>query len=138
MFKFSKKSLQNLYGIHPDLSCVIVASLYSSKWDFSITEGVRNAERQSALYKIGRVSTGQIITNADGYLIKSNHQTKEDGFGHAVDLYPYHSKQIQFVDIETAKRIGQHIKQVANNLQIKIIWGGDWQSLKDYGHFELA
>jgi len=50
-----------------------------------ITDGVRTAETQNALYQIGRTKPGKIVTNADGYMNPSNHQPKDDGYGHAVD-----------------------------------------------------
>jgi peptidoglycan L-alanyl-D-glutamate endopeptidase CwlK len=51
-----------------------------------ITDGVRTAEMQAALYQIGRSKPGTIVTNADGVKVKSKHQPHEDdGYGHAVD-----------------------------------------------------
>jgi len=34
-------------------------------------------------------------------------------------------------------RFGLFVKGVAAGMDIKIRWGGDWKSLKDYIHFEL-
>lgn len=33
--------------------------------------------------------------------------------------------------------ISEEVKAAANRLGIPIIWGGDWHSFKDWGHFEL-
>lgn len=30
---------------------------------------------------------GKKVTNCDGYIKKSNHQAKADGYGHAVDIF---------------------------------------------------
>lgn len=51
-----------------------------------VTEGVRTAERQAALYAQGRTTPGPIVTKCDGVRRRSNHQVKKDGYGYAVDL----------------------------------------------------
>lgn len=50
-----------------------------------LTDGVRTAEQQYEIWRQGRERSGKIVTNADGFNKKSNHQIKPDGFGHAVD-----------------------------------------------------
>lgn len=50
-----------------------------------VTDGVRTAEVQHALYLIGREKPGKVVTNADGYKVVSNHQPKADNYGYAVD-----------------------------------------------------
>lgn len=41
-------------------------------------------------------------------------------------------------DIQRFKRVADIFKQAAINLKIAIVWGGDWKSIKDYPHIELA
>lgn len=103
---------------------------------YVITEGVRTARRQQELYALGRTKPGKIVTNVDGIKIKSNHQPKDDGFGYAVDLYPCINGRVEVNDVESLKKIGEYIKKVADELGIKIEWGGDWK-MRDYPHFEL-
>ena len=128
MCTFSKRSLNNLIGIHPDLVKVLKEAIKDTPIDFTITEGVRTAVRQNQLYKEKR-------SKCDGYIKKSNHQVKTDGYGHAVDLYPL---PIQYSDPQPYIALSKHIKAKAAKLGIKIVWGGDWKSLVDRPHYELG
>ncbi|MDR3140547.1 MAG: M15 family metallopeptidase [Tannerellaceae bacterium] len=134
--KFSKRSIGNLAGIHPDLVRVMNEAIKDSSIDFTITEGVRTTERQQELYAQGRTKPGSIVTYADGVKSKSNHQVKADGYGHAVDLYPYIDGSVRMENVLPLKVIAGHIKSVAGALNINVQWGGDWE-MKDYPHFEI-
>lgn len=136
--KFSRKSLNVLIGVHSDLVVVLATAIIDSPVDFSLTDGVRTEAQQKALYAQGRTKAGNIVTNADGVKNKSNHQKKYDGFGHAVDLYPYVNGKIDFEDKgNNLPIIAEHILKTAQKLNIKIEWGGTFQSLSDKPHFEL-
>lgn len=140
MPRFSKRSLDNLNGVHPKLRELMEASIKDSPEDFTITEGLRTQQRQKELYAQGRTTKGIKVTNADGVKNKSNHQAKSDGFGYAVDLYPYFNGSVQVSHTETIprlKRIADHIKNKAKQMNIKVIWGGDWKSPYDPPHFEI-
>ena len=137
MYKFGDRSKKNLQGIQPDLVKVMETAITNSPCDFTITDGVRTVEQQQALYAKGRTASGKIVTNADGVKVKSNHQPKSDGFGYAVDLYPYYNGSVQLNDVKKLKEIASHIKLTAKNLGIKIEWGGDWTKMLDMPHFEL-
>ncbi len=136
-YKLSERSLKNLEHIHPDLVKVIKEAIKNSPVDFTITDGLRTTAEQQVLYAKGRTVAGTRVTNADGLRSKSNHQAKSDGYGYAVDLYPYHSGSVQVNDDKSLKVIATHIKAVAKSLGINIEWGGDWKTFKDYPHFEL-
>ncbi len=145
MGTFGKKSLNSLQGIHPDLVKVMKESVNDSPVDFTITDGVRTLAMQQALYAKGRTAKGEIVTNADGIKGKSNHQVKNDGFGWAVDLYPYVNGKIDFDDKgDNLRVIAAHIKATAKCLGIKIKWGGNFPATKtlpygwDKPHFELT
>lgn len=136
---FSKRSLDNLIGVHPNLIKIMKEAIKDSPVDFTITEGLRTVERQKHLYAQGRTTPGIKVTQKDGVKSKSNHQAKADGFGHAVDLYPYYNGEVQVTDKEVIpklKLIAVHIKAVAKCLGLKITWGGDWNFV-DPPHFEL-
>jgi len=142
MGSFGATSLSNLKGIHPDLVKVMETAVIDSPVDFTITNGVRTTAQQQALYAKGRTEPGEIVTRDDGVIHKSNHQVKADGYGHAVDLYPYINGEIDFDNIHGKQAIvAAHIKSVANNLGIPIVWGGDWtmavEHIVDPPHFEL-
>ena len=140
MPKFSQRSIDALKGVHPDMVKLMTESIKESPFDFTITEGVRTIERQQQLYAQGRTAKGIKVTNVDGLKKKSNHQPKEDGFGYAVDLYPFYNGSVQVQDkdvIPRLKTIAIHIKAVAKCLGISITWGGDFKSLHDPPHFQL-
>lgn len=137
MYSFSQRSKNNLLFIHPDLVKVMNEAIKNSPIDFIITDGIRSTEEQRKLYNQGRTTPGKIVTNADGVNNKSNHQVKSDGYGYAVDLYPFYNGSAQLNDAKSLKVIADHIKSVAKQLGITIQWGGDWK-FKDYPHFELV
>lgn len=134
--KFSKRSLNNLIGVHPDLTRLMHEAIKSTPIDFTITEGVRTVKRQQLLYAQGRSKPGIRVTNADGVKKKSNHQIKADGYGYAVDLYPYINGKVVVNAVEELIIISNHIYNIAEELNITIKWGGYWK-LKDYAHFEI-
>jgi len=135
--KFSKRSLDNLIGVHPNLCKVMHEAIKDTPIDFTITEGVRTVQRQQELYAQGRTKTGTIVTQVDGVKKKSYHQPKSDGYGYAVDLYPYLSGSVQVNAVKELKIIAAHIIATAKRLGIPVEWGGSWTSFKDYPHFEL-
>lgn len=95
-----------------------------------MVQGVRTREQQQALYAKGRTTPGPIVTNADGVTHLSNHQVKEDGFGHAIDC--------AFL-IDTKPSWDIHLPWHAYGACGKALglkWGGDWQSLHDLPHLE--
>lgn len=140
MNRFSQRSKDNLKGVHPKLVELMEDAIKDSPVDFTITEGVRTVKRQKQLYAQGRTAPGVIVTNVDGVRKKSNHQPKADGYGYAVDLYPYFDGKVQVsgpVVIQKLREIAAHIKARATCLGIQITWGGDWRSPFDPPHFEL-
>ena len=71
MYKLSKRSLDTMVGVNPDLVKVIKEAIVNSPFDFMITQGVRTAKYQNQLYQQGRTQRGLKVTNADGYIKKS-------------------------------------------------------------------
>lgn len=139
MPNFSERSRKNLVGVHPNLVKVMEAAIKDSPIDFTITEGLRTTKRQQELYAQGRTKPGSKVTNADGVKNKSNHQAKADGFGHAVDLYPFVDGAVRVNEkyvIPNLKVIATHIKKVAKSMGFNVEWGGDWK-FYDPPHFEL-
>lgn len=146
-YKFGKRSLDNLKGVHPDLVKVMTEAITDSPVDFTITQGVRTTQQQQEYYSWGRTkknpNDGKMtkVTYADGVKRKSNHQVKSDGYGYAVDLYPFFLGEVQVRHKDTIarlKEIAEHILSVAKKLNIKIIWGGTFKKPYDPPHFELV
>ena len=78
-YKLSNKSLERLNGVHPSLVFLVQSAMETQIMDFSVNEGVRTLDRQKDLVSKGFSKT-----------MKSKHLVQSDGYGHAVDLYPYH------------------------------------------------
>jgi len=119
-FKFSKRSLDRLEGVHPDLVNVVHRALTKTVVDFGVTEGIRTLVRQKAL-----VAAGASMT------MRSRHLT-----GHAVDLVAYVGPQVRW-DWPLYTKIAEAMKAAAAELNIPLEWGGDWKSFKDGPHFQL-
>lgn len=134
---FSARSRNNLQRVQPSLVRVLNEAIKNTPIDFTVVEGVRADQRQKELFAQGRTSPGKIVTQVDGVTKKSKHQKQSDGFSHAVDIYPYRNGSVQINDVQSLKVIAKHIKEIAHSMGVKISWGGDWKSFKDYPHFEL-
>lgn len=140
MARFSKRSKDNLIGVHPKLVALMEAAIQDTPVDFTIVEGVRTQQRQKDLYAQGRTKPGPKVTNADGVNRKSNHQVKADGYGYAVDVYPFVDGQVRVSEkyvIPKLKQIADHVKAKAKELGLTVVWGGDWKSPYDPPHFEI-
>lgn len=124
-FKFGVPSITNMIGVHSDLKAVAYRALEITPYDFGVTCGTRSASEQNALYKEGK-------SQLDGYNKISRHQT-----GHAIDIKVYDENGKITWDIRYFKAVAGAFKMAANELNIPIIWGGDWTSLVDGPHFEL-
>lgn len=117
-YKLGTRSLQNLSGVHPDLVAVVKRAIQITEQDYAVIEGVRNIERQRELYRKGASKT-----------LNSRHLT-----GHAVDMVPW---PVDWNDLERFKVVSEAMKAAAEELNIPIVWGGDWKSFYDGPHFEL-
>lgn len=145
MPKFSKRSLDALANVHPDLRRVFMEAIKESPVDFVVVEGLRTAQRQKELYAQGRTKPGPKVTNADGVKNLSNHQDeadgRKDGLGSAVDIYPYVDGKIRITEpyvVQKLKEIAIHVKAVAKCLGVAITWGGDWKNPYDPPHYQLT
>lgn len=119
-FKLSRKSLERMQKVHPDLVKVVMLAIELSEVDFGVTEGLRTIERQRELFAKGASKT-----------MNSRHLT-----GHAVDLVAYIGSEVRW-DWPLYHKIADAMKRAANALNVPIVWGGDWKSFKDGPHFEL-
>ena len=117
-YKLGTRSLQNLSGVHPDLVAVVKRAIQITPQDFTVIEGVRNIERQRQLVAKGASKT-----------MNSRHIT-----GHAVDMVPW---PVDWNDLERFKVVSEAMKDAAEELNIPIVWGGDWKSFYDSPHYEL-
>ena len=149
IYKLSEASIQKMSGVHPKLIELMKTAISDSPYDFKIVQGLRSAEYQNSLYQQGRTKPGKIVTKLDGYNRKSNHQAKSDGYGHAVDIavcghyndngiYVKYTTDTEMFDNKKLVEISKHIKAVAKDMGLNIVWGGEWKTLYDTPHYELV
>ena len=133
MRQWSKRSIDNMQGLHPDLILVLNRALHTSPSAFVVTEGLRTLERQRELLRIGATKT-----------LKSRHLKQADGYGHAFDFYAYvdinKDGKVVFEEMASTRLmipIANAIKAAAKEKDVAVTYGGDWRRFKDYPHFEL-
>jgi len=119
-FAFGARSRARLTGVHPDLVRVVELALTYSPHDFTITEGLRSVARQRELKAAGASQT-----------MNSRHIT-----GHAIDFAVLVGGKVRW-DWPLYGQVAAAFKRAAKELNVPIIWGGDWKSLRDGPHVEL-
>jgi peptidoglycan L-alanyl-D-glutamate endopeptidase CwlK len=119
-FAFGARSRARLTGVHPDLVRVVELALTYSPHDFTITEGLRSVARQRELKAAGASQT-----------MNSRHIT-----GHAIDFAVLVGGKVRW-DWPLYGQVAVAFKRAAKELNVPIIWGGDWKSLRDGPHVEL-
>ena len=120
-FKLSEKSLQRLSGVHPDLQAVVKRAIEITAVDFVVIEGLRTKARQAYLLDAGKSRT-----------MNSYHLT-----GHAVDIAPIIDGKVSW-DWKYFHPLADAMKQAAEELNVKITWGGSWKTFPDGPHFQIA
>lgn len=124
---------RKLRGVHPKLAEAvrnILAVMDVLGHPMMVTDGVRTLQRQQELYAQGRTAPGKIVTNADGLRAKSNHQVKEDGWGHAVDMCFVVDGKPSWSEAHRWRLYGEVASAVGCS------WGGFWKR-PDKPHIEL-
>ena len=120
MFLLGPRSKMRLNGVNADLVKVVERAIEISTIDFTVLEGLRSPERQRTLVEAGASRT-----------LNSRHIT-----GHAVDLGAWVDDQIDW-SWPLYERIAKAMKTAGAQLNVPIVWGGDWTNFKDGPHFEL-
>lgn len=140
----SKLSLNRLEGLNPELLNVVKRAIELTTQDFLVVEGIRTKEQCWINYGKGRTASQCKAKNvpikyAQPNLPKVTWLNDPLGSkhvsGNAVDLVPY---PVDWNDLNKFRTIAVAMKAAANELNVKISWGGDWKKTKDYPHFELA
>ena len=119
-YVLGSRSRAKLTGVHPDLVRVVELALTYSPHDFTITEGLRTVARQRELKSAGASQT-----------MNSRHIT-----GHAIDFAVLVGGKVRW-DWPLYGQVAEAFKRAAKELNVPIIWGGDWKSLRDGPHVEL-
>ncbi|PKG39699.1 M15 family metallopeptidase [Psychromonas sp. Urea-02u-13] len=125
-FALSSRSNTKMLGVENDLKKVTRRALELSAFDFAITSGHRTEAEQHDLYLKGH-------SQLDGVNRKSKHQHAK-----AIDFMAYDESGKPTWDMHYYREISEAFKQASRELNIPIVWGGDWNSFKDGPHVELA
>jgi len=119
-YKLGPRSVARLKGVHEDLVKVVERAIEITTVDFTVLEGLRDPLRQKKLVEAGASQT-----------LNSRHIT-----GHAVDLGAWIEDEVRW-DWPLYHKIAKAMKEAAKELDVAIIWGGDWKGFPDGPHFEL-
>jgi len=121
---------KRLEGLHKTLVSVVYRADELLRGDvrFIVVEGLRTPEKQAHLVKVGASKT-----------LNSRHLT-----GHAVDLAPWiddgdgrpENGEVRW-DWPLFTPIANAMKRAADEMGVKLVWGGDWRTFRDAPHFEL-
>ena len=93
--------------------------------DLLVTSTYRDNESQDALYAQGRTQPGKIVTKAKAGQSFHNYRC-------AVDVVPLVNGKPVWDDTMLWSQIGGLGKQIG------LEWAGDWQTFKEYPHFQYT
>jgi peptidoglycan L-alanyl-D-glutamate endopeptidase CwlK len=137
--KFGAKSNQKLATCHPRLAAVAMKALELSPYDFTIVHGWRGEEVQNALFD-SRASQKRWPES------KHNAMLGDKPCSEAIDFAPWVDGKIPWDDTHIFAIIAGCFIAAANSMNMKIRYGGDWdsdgstkdQTLMDWGHVEIV
>jgi len=130
MFRFSKKSIANMKGVHPDLIKVAERAIELTKYDFGISStSVRTLEQQKDLMKRGASKT-----------MNSRHipgNNKSD-MSCAIDIQVYDETAGITWSIGYFRKVNQAFVTAAIELGVQIELGILWKTFIDGPHIQLS
>ena len=118
--ELSELSKQRLEGVDERLKAVVYGVAERCTYPFNVSEGLRSIEQQREYYNQGKSKT-----------MNSKHL-----IGKAVDIYPL-TMDRRKIDWSKCDDLARLMKEVARELDVTIVWGGDWKSIVDKPHFEI-
>tara|TARA_R110002012_G_C11432256_1_gene589567 strand:- start:84 stop:479 length:396 start_codon:yes stop_codon:yes gene_type:complete len=129
MPRFGKRSKERLATCEKDLQLVFNEVI--KHVDCSILEGHRSKDRQNSLYEDGKTK------------VRYPNGRHNSSPSRAVDVTPY---PVDWKDRERQTLFAGFVLGVANQMGIKLRWGGDWDQdfevqdnkFDDFPHFELG
>lgn len=118
--ELSELSKKRLEGVDERLKAVVMECAARCRFPFNVSEGLRSEAKQREYVKQGKSRT-----------MKSKHLV-----GKAVDLYPLTMNRKE-VDWSRFEDLADLMFEVAEEMEVEIIWGGHWKTFVDKCHFEL-
>jgi peptidoglycan L-alanyl-D-glutamate endopeptidase CwlK len=113
-FRLSKRSLDRLNGLHPDLVKVVKRAIEISTVDFGVLPSVRTIEEQK-----------QLVAKGASQTMNSKHLPQSDGYSHAVDVVAYIGSRVSW-EVNLYDDIADAFKQASKELDVSVRWGGAW------------
>lgn len=120
---------RDIFDLKPDLQALckeFLAKTHAEGIHTFLTCTLRTNEEQDELYAQGRTKLGKIVTNARAG--QSKHNT-----GSAFDFAIRNDDGSLNWDTKTHE--WQRAGQIG--VELGLVWGGNWKSIKDYAHMEL-
>lgn len=162
-YVLGKASQVRMEGLHPHLVHILNLAITLSEIDFTIIEGVRSDEQCYINFGKGRTAAQCSARGCPpryakpeaakvtwvNHPLSSNHRKKADGFGHAVDIYPYPVSLVLNASPREYEPLFEKIAKAmfaaSKQLNLPIRWGADWdmdnlpheRGETDNPHFEL-
>lgn len=163
MHVFGKASEARLSELHPNLVRVLRQALTISEQDFTIIEGLRSDKQCFINFGKGRTIAECLAGGCPSEYsrpheakvtwlrkaLSSNHRKHADGYGHAVDIYPYPVSLVLGASPTKYEplfdKLADAMLKASKELGIPIRWGADWdmdnmpreRGETDNPHFEL-
>jgi len=119
------RSLAAMAHVHPDLKKVVTLAYGDSPQAFEVIQGLRTLAQEEANLAKGASET-----------LHSRHLPNKEGLACAVDVAAVDQGHISWNPL-LYQPIAHAMKAAAMELDVPIEWGGDWRTLKDWGHFQL-
>ena len=120
VMKLSELSKKRLEGVDERLTAIVIECAKRCPFPFNVAEGQRSEAQQREYVRQGKSRT-----------MKSKHL-----IGKAVDLYPLTMNR-KAVDWTRFEDLAKVMFQVAGEMDVKLVWGGNWKTFVDKCHFEL-
>jgi peptidoglycan L-alanyl-D-glutamate endopeptidase CwlK len=126
---FSARSLAHLASCHQDLRRVAHEAI--RRIDFAVICGHRTQAEQDKAFAEKKSKLRYPLSKHNSYPAR------------AMDLVPY---PVDWTDLDRFRKLAAVVKQVAAELGVSLVWGGDWdgdgrtddEKFVDMPHFELA
>lgn len=125
MTNLDPRSEANLVGVHPDLIAIVRHAYANTTQPFEVIAGLRTVAQEAANVAKGASET-----------MHSRHLPNSHGLGCAVDVAALVNGHIDW-SAQPYFGIDVAMQAASKALNIPVEWGGDWKTLKDYGHFQL-
>jgi peptidoglycan L-alanyl-D-glutamate endopeptidase CwlK len=125
MPKFSNSSKQKLSTCHSDLQKLFNEVI--KHFDCKVLCGIRTEQEQQEAF----------LNGFSKVQYPNSYHNKRPS--RAVDVVPYFSKKphIRWDDIEAFHRFAGFVQGIASQMDIELIWGGDFKTIFDGPHFQL-